>query len=125
MNSRARKAGSERSERMALSPTRSEAKRYYHHQQYYKERNLPTSMKKPSRNILFSTFLRNRLDQLNITPHEFGLRVGLRNTARARKWIDGTEMPPFSRVIAIAHTLDADPIEVSLLWMGQPIPDPV
>jgi hypothetical protein len=71
----------------------------------------------------FSTYLRERLSHLRLEPHQFARRVGLRQLNRALAWINGTALPPSSRLYAIASVLGVDPIEALLVWMGEPIPE--
>ena len=78
----------------------------------------------PRRKLLFSKFLQDRLAELNMTPEYLARAIGLRSCRRVRAWMAGSALPPKTRLEAIAWLLEADPLDVTLLWLGVPLTTP-
>lgn len=61
----------------------------------------------------FSTLLQNQLAICRLDVNDLAKLLDIRNVKKVMGWIDGTSVPPSSRIIEIALLLDADPIDVA------------
>lgn len=80
------------------------------------------------RTALFSNVIAYRMTSLGMDVELFARRLGLKHTARAKQWIEGTTLPSVGHLVQIAQVLDMDPADVLLLRAGYPpdedIPEP-
>jgi hypothetical protein len=73
--------------------------------------------------ILFSLFLSEQLVAKDLDILTLARELGYRTLVSVDAWVDGRALPLPSELPAIAKVLDADPVEVSVIWLISQCPD--
>lgn len=76
-----------------------------------------------SGSILFSVYLNERLSARGLDKLDLGRELGYRTLVPVSRWCRGEVLPPSSNLPAIAQVLNADPVEVSVVWLISKCPE--
>jgi hypothetical protein len=75
------------------------------------------------KSVLFSNFLHDLMIVRRMTVDELAHDLGYRTTIYAQSWVDGRSRPPVWKLLPLATTLNADPVDVIVGWLIDKCPE--